>query len=186
MKIYTKQGDSGGTGLVGGQRVAKDDDRIESYGTLDELSAALGVVCSHPSAATLVGLLQQVQRDLFVMGAQLATPTPNACPAGEIGPDEVQRLEQLIDEYETQLPPLSHFILPGGGPVAAHLHLARVICRRAERRIVTLARHAEIGQQLIPYVNRLSDLLFVLARSANATAGIPDIPWHPRDASETS
>ena len=183
MKIYTKQGDQGGTGLVGGQRVAKDDDRIESYGTLDELSAAVGVVCAHPDATALVNLLQHIQRDLFVMGAQLATPPPSVCPAGALGPDDVKRIEQVIDQYDSELPPLHNFILPGGGPVAAQLHVARVICRRAERRVVTLAQHTEIGDQLIPYLNRLGDLLFVLARSANAAEGIVDIPWHPRDHS---
>lgn len=184
MKIYTKQGDGGATGLVGGERVAKDDDRIEAYGTVDELSAALGVVGSHPQASDLIHLLQLIQQDLFVMGAQLATPAPKSSPAGEIDAMNVGRLERVIDQYEGQLPPLTHFILPGGGQVAAHLHQARVICRRAERRLVTLGRHTEIGQQLIPYLNRLSDLLFVLARSANAAEGIADIPWHRHEPTE--
>jgi cob(I)alamin adenosyltransferase len=184
MKIYTKQGDSGGTGLVGGQRVAKDDVRIEAYGTVDELSAALGTVCAQSVSESLVELLQALQRDLFVIGAQLATPAPQAAPAGEVDAGDVQRLEQAIDRYEIQLPPLRHFILPGGSPVAASLHMARVICRRAERRVVTLARQTDVGEQLVPYLNRLGDLLFVLARAANAAAGVADIPWHPQDKSE--
>jgi cob(I)alamin adenosyltransferase len=183
MKIYTRQGDTGGTGLVGGQRVSKDDARIEAYGTLDELSAALGVVGSMTQCTSLGELLRQIQRDLFVMGAQLATPPPASSPAGEIAASDVKRLEGVIDEHDASLPALRHFILPGGSATAAHLHLARVVCRRAERCVVTLSRHAEIGSQLIPYLNRLSDLLFVLARSANAAEGVPDIPWQPRDAS---
>jgi cob(I)alamin adenosyltransferase len=182
MKIYTRQGDSGGTGLVGGQRVSKDDARIEAYGTLDELSAALGVVGSLSQRESLVELLRQIQRDLFVMGAQLATPPPASSPAGEIAAGDVERLERVIDQHEASLPALRQFILAGGSATAAHLHLARVVCRRAERRVVTLSRHAEIGGQLIPYLNRLSDLLFVLARSANAAEGVADIPWQSRDA----
>jgi cob(I)alamin adenosyltransferase len=177
MRIYTRQGDSGGTGLVGGQRIAKDDPRIEAYGTLDELSAALGVVCVQPNSASYSGPLQQIQRDLFVIGAQLATPLPAASAAGEIGAGDVKRLEELIDKYDATLPPLRHFILPGGGPLAAHLHWARVVSRRAERRLVTLSRHTQIGGQLIPYLNRLSDLLFVMARSANASEHVADVPW---------
>jgi cob(I)alamin adenosyltransferase len=179
MKIYTKQGDGGGTGLFGGQRVSKDDDRIEAYGTVDELCAALGVVCAVPVDAEWVRLVQAIQRDLFVMGAQLATPAPASSTAGEVSPADVQRLEETIDRYEAELPALRHFILPGGGQAAAQLHCARVICRRAERRLVTLARHTPVASQLIPYLNRLSDLLFVLARSANASEGIDDVAWRP-------
>jgi cob(I)alamin adenosyltransferase len=181
MKIYTKQGDGGGTGLFGGQRVSKDDDRIEACGTVDELCAALGVVCAVMVDAEMTELLQDIQRDLFVMGAQLATPAPAVSPSGELGLENVQRLEQVIDRYEARLSPLKNFILPGGGQAAAQLHAARVVCRRAERRLVTLARHTPLGDQLIPYLNRLSDLLFVLARSANADAGIDDLAWRPRE-----
>ena len=185
MKIYTKQGDDGGTGLVGGLRVAKDDARIEAYGTLDELSATLGIVCVQPGAAPMVGLLQHIQQDLFVMGAQLATPPPATSTSGEICSDDVKRLEHAIDQYEAKLPALRRFILPGGGLTGSHLHLARVVCRRAERRLVSLARNSEVSDRLVPYVNRLSDLLFVLARSANEADGVHDIPWNPRDETDS-
>jgi cob(I)alamin adenosyltransferase len=177
MKIYTKQGDAGQTGLVGGQRVAKDVVRIEAYGTLDELSATLGMVAALPGADSLIEMLRQIQCDLFVMGAQLATPATVKSSAERISASHVDRLEGWIDQHESTLPPLRHFVLPGGNPVAAHLHFARVVCRRAERRAVTLGSLESIGDQSIPYLNRLSDLLFVLARSANSAAGIEDIRW---------
>ncbi len=164
---------------MGGQRIAKDDDRIEAYGTLDELSGALGVVGAQIASGSWIEMLQQIQCDLFVMGAELATPPPRRSPSGEIGAQHVTRLEEIIDHHEAQLPPLRHFILPGGSLAAAQLHLARVVCRRAERRVVTLSRQAPTGPHLIPYLNRLGDLLFVLARSANATAGVVDVTWRP-------
>lgn len=199
MKIYTKLGDDGATGLIGGMRVSKDHARIEAYGTLDELSASLGWIASllpAPRAPAgeanaddvsdqdflleLAKLLPALQSDLFVIGAQLATPEGQPNGVGLICQIDLQRLEQVIDATENHLAPLRNFILPGGSSVSAALHLARVVCRRAERRVVTLGHLVEIPEHLIPYLNRLSDLLFVLARRANAAAGQPDVPWVPQ------
>ena len=177
MKIYTKQGDHGDTGLVGGSRLPKDAARIESYGTVDELNAAIGVVRSTPLAAPIVPLLTQIQRDLFTMGAELASPADSAVPT--IESRHVQQLEQWIDHWDATVPPLRNFILPGGTPSAGLLHLARVICRRAERRTVSLARHERVSAELVPYLNRLSDLLFVLARVENDAANVADVVWTP-------
>jgi cob(I)alamin adenosyltransferase len=198
MKIYTKVGDDGATGLIGGIRVSKDHARIEAYGTLDELSASLGWVLAlaqRPGTADdatgltqmirdLESLLPAIQSDLFVMGAQLATPDGHPNGVGCLGESDVQRLEKAIDEAEIGLAPLRNFILPGGAPLSAALHLSRVVCRRAERRVVTLGHLVEIPAFLIPYLNRLSDLLFVLARRANCAVGTEDVPWIPRSKSE--
>lgn len=181
MKIYTRVGDDGGTGLIGGVRVSKDHLRIEAYGTLDELSATLGMVCSERIEARLLELLRSVQDDLFVMGAQLATPGSAVPMSGTISPQDVARLEKAIDDFDAQLVPLKTFILPGGSRTAAALHLARVTCRRAERRVVTLSGQELVPDTLVPYLNRLSDLLFVLARFANQSVGIEDIPWRKRN-----
>lgn len=180
MKIYTRVGDDGGTGLIGGVRVSKDHLRIEAYGTLDELSATLGLVCAESNNESLIELLRSIQDDLFVMGAQLATPGSTVPMSGMISLQDVARLEQAIDVYDSQLPPLKTFILPGGCRTAADLHLARVTCRRAERRVVTLSGQEAVTDALVPYLNRLSDLLFVLARAANHVEGIDDIPWRKR------
>lgn len=180
MKIYTKTGDTGETGLVGGSRVRKHDARVAAYGEVDELNAALGVVLAAQPEPQLRKLLLEVQRDLFALGAQLADPSARI---GEkkakaaIGAEHVSRLEAAIDERETQLPPLRAFILPGGSPLGAQLHLARAVCRRAERAITALAAAQPVDPQLIVYVNRLSDLLFVLARRANQRAGVEEEQW---------
>ena len=179
MKIYTKQGDAGETGLYGGGRVAKDDLRIEAYGTLDELSATLGVARAADIDEELAALFQSVQNHLFVIGAQLAAPNDEVGPAGELPVSAAEELEEAIDRWETELAPLQNFILPGGSAAAAALHLARVVCRRAERRVVTLSRQARIAPTTIPYLNRLGDALFVAARVANVRAGISDVPWQP-------
>lgn len=179
-RIYTKTGDRGDTGLWGGQRVPKDHVRVEAYGTVDELVAALGqarVLAPPPELAPLLGDLQAL---LFELGAELATPpakTPR--PAG-IDEADITRLERLIDEHEAALPPLKSFILPGGTPLAAALHVARAVCRRAERRVVTL-RETEPATRAttVIFLNRLGDLLFVLARRANHLAGTADLAWHP-------
>ena len=175
MKIYTKQGDEGETGLVGGSRIDKDDVRIEAYGTVDELCAAIGVVRSSQLCAPIEPILAEIQRDLFSLGAELASPESAAGP--RIEQKHVTRLEESIDRWDSQLPPLKNFILPGGTPSAGFLHLARVICRRAERRVVSLSRTAEVSPEVIPYLNRLSDLLFVLARIENQQAEVPDLIW---------
>lgn len=177
MKIYTRTGDTGETGLLGGVRVKKHDLRIEAYGTVDELNAVLGVVrAAHPSQR-VDQILQHVQNELFAIGAELATPTPEGAHFGRIEASHVERLEEMIDLCETGLEPLKNFILPGGCTTAAHLHHARTVCRRAERRVVELAETSPVSPQIIVYLNRLSDLLFVLARVENARAGVPDVKW---------
>lgn len=182
MKTYTKTGDDGTTGLFGGERTSKDDVRVEAYGTLDELNAALGVArAAHPSAE-MDRLLADIQADLFALGAELAT-SPDKRPKLGIRPlddSDVARIEQAIDACEAVVPPLHAFVLPGGTPVAAALHGARTICRRAERRVVTLARSIEVRSDAVIYLNRLGDLLFVLARRANHESGTADVAWLPR------
>jgi cob(I)alamin adenosyltransferase len=176
MKIYTKTGDAGQTGLFGGQRVSKDSLRVHAYGTADECNAAVGVARAAGVDPELDELLAQVQNQLFVVGADLATPGENA-NIPRVGEAEVTFLEQAIDRLEESLEPLRQFILPGGTPGAAHLHLARTTCRRAERWAVSLAQEEELNPQVLTYLNRLSDFLFVAARAANARAGAADVPW---------
>lgn len=183
MKIYTRTGDAGSTGLFGGPRVAKDDVRIEAYGTVDELNAALGCVRSVGAAGgvdeALDTQIEQIQRELFSIGAELATPDPDEHGLRVINTQHIARLESWIDQHEGGLEPLKQFILPGGTHAASILHLARAVCRRAERRVVTLADQegVEISDAVIVYLNRLSDYLFVLSREVNSQAGIPDVPW---------
>lgn len=185
MKIYTRTGDRGETGLFGGGRVPKDDDRVEAYGAVDELNAVLGLVASQVSAdgdTELAQRLQLLQADLFNLGAHLATPSPEeGGRAGAHVPDlpaeRVAEMERWMDDAEMELAPLRTFILPGGGEAAARLHLARTVCRRAERRVITLARGARVDELLVIYLNRLSDLLFTLARLANRRTGSPDVIW---------
>lgn len=179
MKIYTRTGDTGSTGLFGGPRVSKDDDRIESYGTVDELNAAIGMARSHQLPSDIDEQLGQIQHELFSIGAELATPDPDAYEMRIISENHVERLEQWIDDHEQSIPALKHFILPAGHPGSSTLHLARGICRRAERRVVTLVRHHEtnISEELIIYLNRLSDLLFVLTRVVNHRSEIPEVEW---------
>ncbi len=179
MKIYTRTGDAGSTGLFGGPRVAKDDDRIEAYGTVDELNACLGIVRSAGISPGIDTQLDQIQHELFSIGAELATPEPDEHGLRVIGAGHIARLEQWIDAHEAGLSPLKHFILPAGSVAATHLHLARSVCRRAERRVVTLVRHheANISEELMVYLNRLSDLLFVLSRVANHEGGVEEIQW---------
>jgi cob(I)alamin adenosyltransferase len=179
MKIYTKTGDDGETGLFGGPRVRKDAPRIEAYGTVDELNSVIGVARSHELAGEFDAILNRIQNELFDLGAQLATPNPAAHQTQLIGPDAIAALERAIDEFEKRLAPLKQFILPGGTPAAAQLHLARTVCRRAERRLVTLVSTSTepIAGDLVIYLNRLSDLLFVMARAVNLAAGRADVPW---------
>ena len=176
MKIYTKTGDAGETGLFGGGRVAKDDPRVGAYGDVDELNATLGFAAALDPAGFESDFIQAIQRDLFAIGAELATP--NAQKVREqVGADRVSAIEQMIDQHEATLPPLKNFILPGGTPKAAALHVARTTCRRAERAVVSLARDEQLNPIIIHYLNRLSDLLFVLARAVNKQAGRDDIVW---------
>ncbi|MEM6329093.1 MAG: cob(I)yrinic acid a,c-diamide adenosyltransferase [Planctomycetota bacterium] len=181
MKIYTRTGDQGETALFGGQRVSKDHDRIEAYGTVDELNAVLGVVRTELAAGGDPGgidpLLSRVQHQLFDLGAELAAPSPEEQGTDLLTDRHVASLEQAIDEFDSRLEPLRQFILPGGGAAAAHLHVARCVCRRAERLIVALGHHEAVRETPVQYVNRLADLLFVLARAANHAAGVADVPW---------
>jgi cob(I)alamin adenosyltransferase len=176
MKIYTKTGDHGETGLFGGPRVAKNHARIEAFGTVDELNSHLGVLRTLPAASDFDADLRRIQCELFDLGAELATP---GSTAERITPAHVETLERLIDAHESALEPLACFILPTGTPLAAALHVARTVCRRAERRVVSLAAQLDttIPANAIEYLNRLGDLLFVLARSANHRADVPDDPW---------
>ena len=180
MKIYTKAGDAGETRLFGGGPVPKDDPRVRAYGDVDELNATLGFGIALAPEDFELETLQTVQRDLFAIGADLATLNPSGPPRRRRAPvaaDQVSALEQVIDRHEAALPELKNFILPGGTPKAAAFHLARTTCRRAERSVVTLARDQDINPVIIPYLNRLSDLLFVLARAVNKRAGRSDITW---------
>lgn len=180
MKIYTRTGDDGTTGLIGGSRVRKSDARLDCYGTLDELNASLGLAMVVAPQA-IASLLQFIQGELFVLGAHLATPEPGKHPSLPPLDDAMPaRLEMEIDTAEQSLPPLRNFILPGGCECAARLHLSRTICRRAERLIVDFAMDIPTPVVVLTYLNRLSDWLFVHSRLANHLAGIPDIPWHPK------
>lgn len=178
MKIYTKGGDAGETSLFGGARVPKDDQRIAAYGTFDELNALLGLAVAEGGLPGPVsGALQRIQGELFQLGAELATPRGKATKAAKIGPSETEAMEKLIDQLEASLTPLKTFILPGGTRAAALLHLARTVSRRAERALITLHRAEPQRPEVLQFVNRLSDLLFVCARAANAQAQIADTPW---------
>jgi cob(I)alamin adenosyltransferase len=181
MRLYTRTGDAGETSLFDGTRVAKDDPRCAAYGEVDELNAVLGWCRCADTAGWLAGPLQQIQADLFVVGAELATPPGKASgKVPTVTGEHIERLEGWIDAACAAAPPLRHFILPGGSELAARLHIARTVCRRAERLVVSLSRAASVRGEVIIYLNRLSDLLFAWARQANATAGCPDIEWIPR------
>jgi cob(I)alamin adenosyltransferase len=179
VRIYTKTGDDGFTGLLGSGRVPKDDLRVEVYGTVDELNAALGVARAHGLDAQADRLVAQLQDELFVVGSAFADPSPQGPFHNAITQQYVSRLESAIDGLEDELEPLSRFILPGGALPAAQLHLARTVCRRAERLAVALSRQPgqAVPRDLVVYLNRLSDLLFVLARAVNRRAGGADVLW---------
>jgi cob(I)alamin adenosyltransferase len=181
VKIYTKTGDGGETGLFGGPRVRKSDPRVEAYGDVDELNAALGAARAVGEDPEIDGELARVQGELFCVGAELATPH-GARARAAIPPVDAAwtaRLERLVDAWEAELPPLTRFVLPGGTRSAAALHVARTVCRRAERRAVALAAEAEVDPRVLPYLNRLSDLLFVAARIANRRARREEPTWDP-------
>ena len=177
MKIYTRTGDDGTTGLYGGARVPKDDPRVEAYGTVDETNAAIGLVRAAALPAEVDAVLAKAQSTLFDVGAALATPSDRAKAVATIGEDDVTALEDAIDALEARLAPLQTFVLPGGTEAAARLHVARTICRRAERLVVSLASHETVSPLIVRWLNRLSDLLFVQARYANHVAKVPDVPW---------
>jgi len=182
MKIYTRTGDSGETGLFGGARVDKDDARVEAYGTVDELNSCIGAARALGTSAETDASLLQIQSDLFTVGAELA------CVPGKedklrmalVGDADIERLESWIDRSEAPLEPLESFVLPGGSPGAAELHRARTVCRRAERRTLTAGRSSPVRPAIVIYLNRLSDLLFVLARYENHLASVVDVPWRAR------
>jgi cob(I)alamin adenosyltransferase len=179
VKIYTRTGDSGETGLFDGTRVAKSNPRVAAYGDVDELGAWLGAVRTAGLDDDLRAMLEQIQRDLFALGARLADPAHRIAGRvrkAAVGPEDIARLEAWIDTLEADLPPLRRFILAGGSQGGAALHVARTICRRAERAMVGLGPDA-LEPDLLTYVNRLSDLLFVMARSANHRAGAPELEW---------
>ncbi len=179
MKIYTRTGDDGRTGLLAGGRVSKDCPRIEAYGTVDELNAQLGVARSCRLDAETERLLGTIQEELFLLGSALADPDPSGRFHNAVEPELPARLEREIDSMESELEPLTRFILPGGTSAASQLQLARTICRRAERRVVHLAslEGEHVPELVVIYLNRLSDWLFVMARLVNHRAGVSDIPW---------
>jgi cob(I)alamin adenosyltransferase len=183
-KLYTRGGDRGETSLFGGERVPKDHLRVDAYGQLDELSAALGLLIVALPADELRDQLQQVQNELFDLGAELATPPESRLeyklPPG-VEEADWRRLERLLDAYDAQVPPLRTFVLPGGHETAARAHLARTVCRRAERAVVHLAHEEEVRADVITYLNRLSDFLFVVARLLNVRAGVPEVEWQKRE-----
>lgn len=179
MKIYTKTGDGGETGLVDGSRIRKDHARVAAYGDVDELNAGIGVARTHADEE-LSQLLDGVQRDLFAIGAQIADPRAQVASRKEkaaLAAGRIVDLERAIDAREAQMPPLTAFILPGGTPLAASLQVARTVCRRAERSVLALGRTDPVDPLILVYLNRLSDLLFVLARHANHVAGRPEPKW---------
>jgi cob(I)alamin adenosyltransferase len=187
-RVYTRTGDQGETGLVGGRRVGKDSLRIECYGTVDELNAVLGVARLHSQGhpkneiAALDLIFVRVQNELFNLGSMLATRAEDLRPTQPvIEPRHVEQLEHEIDRYNEGLPELRSFVLPGGGPLGAYLHLARTVCRRAERLAVALRRQEEVAAEAIRYLNRLSDALFVWARWAAAASATPEELWRPAE-----
>ena len=184
MRIYTRTGDQGETGLFGGQRVIKSHPRVAAYGEVDELNAHLGVCLACCEDAEIGELLRRLLNELFVVGADLATPTEEGDQVGRrtvprVTEGMVAELETQIDRYEDATPPLKTFILPGGTALAAQLHLARAVCRRAERAVIAASGKEQLNPDAAVYLNRLSDLLFTLARAANHRAGHPETPWRP-------
>ena len=181
-RIYTKTGDGGMTGLGGGQRVPKDSQRVGTYGTVDELNSQIGVALATGLCDRLSSELTLIQNELFDLGSDLATPATSQArhPVPTVEARHIDKLEHLIDEFNEVVGPLTNFLLPGGSSGAAQLHVARTICRRAEREATTLARDETIGATVLPYLNRLSDALFVMARYENRFRGVPDVYWDSR------
>lgn len=179
-KIYTKTGDDGTTGLFGGARLPKDHIRIEAYGTVDELNAVIGWLMSTITDKETESLLQTIQSRLFTVGSNLASDPGKNMITPDLQNEDLSLIEQTIDAMQEELPPLKHFILPGGSPSVSAAHLARTVCRRAERRCVSLAQTSAVEDMIILYLNRLSDFFFVLARWLGAKDGVAEIKWMPR------
>ena len=177
MKIYTKTGDQGTTSLVGGQRVSKNSARLESYGTVDELNSHIGMVRSFPAASPVADELVEIQRRLFDAGGYLATAPTDSFAKVSIREEDILLLEQAIDRMDASLPPMRSFVLPGGSVAVSACHVARTVCRRAERRILDLAKTTEVDPAILRYVNRLSDYLFTLGRYANHISGVAELEW---------
>ena len=181
-KVYTRTGDDGTTGLGGGGRVGKDSPRIEAYGTVDELNSHIGLALAAGVNETIAPALASIQNDLFHLGSDLCIPEAEKerRPAPRIEQRHIDALEALMDRLSEELPALENFVLPGGAPGAAQLHVARTVCRRAERQVIALSRREAVGPHTIQYLNRLSDALFVMARHENKRRGIPDVLWNSR------
>ena len=181
MRIYTRGGDAGQTGLFGGARVPKSDARVASYGEVDELNAVLGISRAQALPAEVEAILARAQDQLFTLGSELATPEPEKARVAipKTQPAWATALEGAIDAIDAEVPPLKSFILPGGTAAAAHLHLARTVCRRAERAVVALGQSTPLDPEIVRYLNRLSDYLFMAARLANHRAGVADVAWKP-------
>jgi cob(I)alamin adenosyltransferase len=181
-KVYTRTGDDGTTGLGAGGRVGKDSPRIEAYGTVDELNSAIGLALAMGVNDALAPALASIQNDLFHLGSDLCVPEEEKAsrPVPRIEPRHVTALEDLMDRLSEELAPLENFVLPGGTPSAAQLHVARTVCRRAERVVIALSRSEKVGPHTIHYLNRLSDALFVMARHENKRRGAPDVLWNSR------
>ncbi|HEV7282616.1 MAG TPA: cob(I)yrinic acid a,c-diamide adenosyltransferase [Pirellulaceae bacterium] len=180
-KIYTRTGDDGTTGLFGGPRVRKNDLRVAAYGDVDELNSYLGIVLAGDLSSSLRPMLTQIQHELFDLGGELASPDPDQMGTRTLDRSQVERLERQIDELSAAVPPLRQFVLPGGSLAASQLHVARTVCRRAERTLLSLVDSApdQIGPIPLVYLNRLSDWLFVAARFANFSSGVADVAWQP-------
>jgi cob(I)alamin adenosyltransferase len=181
-RVYTRTGDDGSTGLGGGQRVPKESVRIAAYGTVDELNSHIGVAVAAGVNDALAGPLATIQNDLFHLGSDLCILEPDKAkrPAPKIEERHVVALEELMDRLSEELSPLENFVLPGGCPSAAALHVARTVCRRAERTVIALSRKEAVGAHTVTYLNRLSDALFVMARHENTRRGVPDVLWNSR------
>lgn len=181
MKIYTKTGDKGMTSLIGGKRVAKNSARLESYGTIDELNSYLGMIRSFPMEETVINELVEIQSRLFDVGGNLATDPENVNIKVKLGVKEsdIKLLETAIDRMDAEVPPMKFFVLPGGNQVVSFCHIARTVCRRAERRILDLAAETEVDELVMQYINRLSDYLFILSRKLAFDSGLEEMKWQP-------
>ena len=180
MKIYTKTGDQGETAIFGGKRLPKNDLRIEAYGTVDELNAYLGLIRDYCTSSSIRTLLKEVQDRLFTLGSNLASDPDKTLSTPDLQAEDIILLEQQIDAFNEQLEPLRNFILPGGHPLVSHCHVARCICRRAERRVVSLSQESAVSGIIIQYLNRLSDFLFVLARKLANDLEVKEVVWNAR------